>query len=212
MFIGYLQNISYICIRLLQSKAEQTKTMTNKEDIVFSRNTVEFVTVAAEYCAYIERANKLTRKEFTNTLLKLLPLLYIKAQMMPKAEKTGEDELETFLTEDSYEVIRLTLSDLLAQYDTYLDVFVAEMKYSDTPVTKNISEDLADIYQDVKNFVIQFQTGINETMHDAIVECNEHFRLYWGQTLVNTLRALHEIEYGTPEENENDETSENEDF
>ena len=110
-----------------------------------------------------------------------------------------------------------TLSDeafaeLLAQYDTYLDVFVAEMKYSDTPVTKSISEDLADIYQDVKNFVMQFQVGINETMHDAILECREHFRLYWGQTLVNTLRALHELEYNTPDDDANDENAENEEF
>ena len=185
--------------------------MTNKEDIVFSRNTVEFVTVAAEYCAYIERTNQLQRKEFVGTMLKLLPLLYIKAQMLPVDEPLNDEELEAFVTEDSYEVIRITLADLLAQYDTYLDVFVAEMKYSDTPVTKNISEDLSDIYQDIKNFVIRFQTGINETMHDAIVECRDHFCTYWGQTLVNTLRALHEIEYGTPnDEEDNDATEENE--
>ena len=49
-----------------------------KEDIVFSRNTVEFVTVAAEFCAYIERTNEHSRKEFVETLLKLLPLLYIR--------------------------------------------------------------------------------------------------------------------------------------
>ena len=187
--------------------------MKNKEDIVFSRNTVEFVTVAVEYCAYIERTNELQRKDFVGTMLKLLPLLYIKAQMLPVDHPLNDEELEAFVTEDSYEVIRITLADLFAQYDAYLDVFVAEMKYSDTPVTKNISEDLADIYQDIKNFVIRFQTGINETMHDAIVECREHFCTYWGQTLVNTLRALHDIEYGTTnDDEENDATIENEYF
>ena len=186
--------------------------MTEKEDIVFSRNTVEFVTVAAEFCAYIERANEHSRKEFIDTLLKLLPLLYIKAQMLPEGEAINEDELETFVTEETYEVVRITLAELLTQYDTYLDVFVAEMKYSDTPVTKSISEDLSDIYQDVKNFVTQFQIGINETMHDAILECREHFSLYWGQTLVNTLRALHELKYNTLDDDANDENAENEDF
>lgn len=187
--------------------------MTNKEDIVFSRNTVEFVTVAAEYCAYIERANEHDRKEFTGTLLKLLPLLYIKAQMLPEDTPINEDNLEIFVTEDSYEVVRLTLLDLFGEADAYLDVFVADMKYSDTPITKSISEDLADIYQDVKNFVTQFRLGINETMHDAILECREHFRLYWGQTLVNTLRALHDLEYNMPDEDEeNGDTQENDDF
>ncbi len=174
--------------------------MNTSEDIVFSRNTVEFVTVAAEYCAYMERCNEHSRKEFVNTLLKLLPLLYLKAQMLPEAERIGEEELEDFVTEDSYEVLRMTVYDLLADKDSYLDVFVAEMKYSDTPVTKSISEDLADIYQDIKNFVCLFKLGINETMHDAIVECNAHFSQYWGQTLVNTMRALHEIKYNTLDE------------
>ena len=36
--------------------------MSEKEDIVFMRGTVEFVTVAAEFCAYVERANEYTRK------------------------------------------------------------------------------------------------------------------------------------------------------
>ena len=158
--------------------------MSEKEDIVFSRNTVEFVTVAAEFCAYIERANE------------------------PEEERLNEDDLEDFVTEDSYEVLRMTIFDLLTDKDSYLDVFVADMKYSDTPVTKSISEDLADIYQDIKNFVCLFKLGINETMHDAIVECSEHFARYWGQTLVNTMRALHEIRYNTLEEEEEEESNE----
>ena len=118
------------------------------------------------------------------------------------------DNLEEFVTEDSYEVLRITISELLAEKDSYLDVFVADMKYSDTPITKSISEDLADIYQDIKNFVSLFKLGINETMHDAIVECNEHFKQYWGQTLVNTLRALHDIRYKTTLEEEEEDIDE----
>ena len=176
-----------------------------KEDIVFSRNTVEFVTVAAEFCAYVENTNERTRRGFVETLLKLLPLLYIKAQMLPNDERINDDDLEDFVTEDSYEVLRMNIYEILAENDAYLDVFVAEMKYSDTPVTKRISEDIADIYQDVKNFVCLFQIGINETMHDAIIECREHFEQYWGQTLVNTLRALHDVRYSTNIDDEEEE-------
>lgn len=176
--------------------------MNNNEDIVFSRNTVEFITVAAEFCAYLERAGELTRKEFASIMLKILPLMYLKAQMLPNRERVSDDELENFVTEDSYEILRMTLAELFAEKDTYLDVFVTDMKYSDTPITKNISEDLADIYQDIKNFICLFKIGVNEIMHDAIVECNAHFREYWGQTLVNTLRAIHETEYNTTDSEE----------
>ena len=125
--------------------------------------------------------------------------------MLPNEERINDEDLEDFVSEDSYEILRINISDLLGDKDTYLDVFVEEMKYSDTPITKNISEDLADIYQDIKNFVCLFQVGINETMHDAIIECNEHFRLYWGQRTVNTLRALHDIAYNTNPDEENSE-------
>ncbi len=204
-------NTTYPLLRYFFVTSRQNTNSTKMsatEDIVFSRNTVEFVTVAAEFCAYVERSNEHSRKEFVDTLLKLLPLLYIKAQMLPDEERISDDDLEDFVSEDSYEVMRMTIYDLLADKDSYLDVFVNDMKYSDTPITKSISEDIADIYQDIKNFVCLFQLGINETMHDAIIECNEHFRTYWGQTLTNTLRALHDIRYNTSLDDEEQDDNE----
>ena len=178
--------------------------MKQQSQVIFERNTVEFVTVAAEYCAFIERSEGQQRAEFVDTLLKILPLLYIKASMLPECEVMGEDGLEAFVTEDDYEVIRINLQELLADRDDYLDVFVEEMKYSDTPIRKSIAEDLADIYQVVKDFVCQFRSGLNETMHDALAQCREHFAGYWGQTLVNTMRALHEVKYSGDEDEDAD--------
>lgn len=176
--------------------------MKKASQVIFERNAVEFVTVAAEYCAFIERSEGQKRTEFVDTLLKILPLLYIKAAMIPECEVMSEDGLESFVTEDDYEVIRLNLQELLADRDDYLDVFVEDMKYSDTPIRKSIAEDLSDIYQVVKDFVCQFRSGLNETMHDALAQCREHFIDYWGQTLVNTMRALHEVKYNHTDEEE----------
>lgn len=176
--------------------------MKQTSQVIFERNSVEFVTVATEYCAFIERSEGQKRAEFVDTLLKILPLLYIKASMIPECEVMGEDGLEAFVTEDDYEVIRLNLQELMADCDDYLDVFVEDMKYSDTPIRKSIAEDLTDIYQVVKDFVCQFRSGLNETMHDALAQCREHFIGYWGQTLVNTMRALHEVKYNSTEEEE----------
>lgn len=179
--------------------------MKQASQLIFERNSVEFVTVAAEYCAFIERSEGLNRKELVDTLLKILPLLYIKASILPECEVLGEDNLETFVTEDEYEVIRINLQELLADRDDYLDVFVEDMKYSDTPIRKSIAEDLSDIYQVVKDFICQFRSGLNETMHDALAQCREHFISYWGQTLVNTMRALHEVKYSHTDNDEEEE-------
>ena len=176
--------------------------MGKESQVIFDRNVIEFVTVAAEFCKYLEQAEGNRRATFVDTTLKILPLLYLKATLLPPCETIGEDLPEHFVTEETYEVMRMTLAGILGEKDDYLDVFVEDMKYSDQPITRYISEDLADIYQDIKDFIFVFQLVLNETMHDALAICQENFRLYWGQKLVNTLRALHEARYAQGEENE----------
>lgn len=178
--------------------------------MIFDRNVVEFVTVAAEFCKFLEQAETIKRSTFVDTSLKILPLLYLKASMLPKCETIGNEALETFVTEETYEILRMNLAGLLAEKDDYLDVFVSDMKYSDQPITRNISEDLADIYQDIRDFIFVFQLGLNETMNDSLAVCRENFALYWGQKLVNTLRALHDVKYNQPEDEEENQDEEDE--
>jgi hypothetical protein len=178
--------------------------MKKESELIFERNVVEFVTVAAEFCKFLEQAETTPRNAFVDTSLKILPLLYLKAEMLPACERMGEDDLETFVTEDAYEVLRMNIAGIMAEKDDYLDVFVSEMKYSDQPIRKFISEELADIYQDIRDFIFVFQLGLNETMHDALAVCQENFKLYWGQKLVNTLRALHDAKYNGNNDDEED--------
>lgn len=174
--------------------------MKKESQVIFDRNVVEFVTVAAEFCKFMEQAEGAKRSAFVDTSLKILPLLYLKTSMLPECKTIGDDVLETFVTEETYEILRMNLSAILAEKDDYLDVFVSDMKYSDQPITKFISEDLADIYQDIKDFIFVFQLGLNETMNDSLAICQENFRQFWGQKLVNTLRALHDVKYAQGED------------
>jgi hypothetical protein len=163
--------------------------------IIFDKNTVEFVTVAAEFCGFLERATEMKRRKFIDTALKLLPLLYLKASLLPEAERIDEFDPETFVTEGDYERIRASVAALMGSKDDYLDVFLDDMAYSDTPIKQNISENLADIYQPLKDFICVYQLGFDQTMNDALVICREHFAEFWGQRLVNAMRALHDVKY-----------------
>ncbi|WP_294531813.1 DUF5063 domain-containing protein [uncultured Bacteroides sp.] len=174
--------------------------MEKESQTIFDKNVIEFVTVAAEFCAFLERAESMKRSDFVDTSLKILPLLYLKASLLPPCERLGEEELETYVTEEVYEILRLNLAELMGEKDDYLDVFVEDMVYSDQPIKKCISEDLADIYQDIRDFIFVFQLGLNETMNDSLALCQENFGLLWGQKLVNTLRALHDVKYHQEEE------------
>ena len=179
--------------------------MEKESQTIFDKNVIEFVTVAAEFCAVLERAERMKRSTFVDTSLKILPLLYLKASMLPKCETIGEGVLETYVTEEIYEILRINLAELMGDKDDYLDVFVQDMVYSDQPIKKSISEDLADIYQDIKDFIFVFQLGLNETMNDSLAICQENFGMLWGQKLVNTLRALHDVKYSQQDEEDNEE-------
>ena len=165
-----------------------------KSSAAFDKNTVEFVTVAAEYCAYLEQIFDKDPERVLDVLCKLLPLVYLKATMLPALESEGL-YLEEFVKEADYDEIRFMLAQKLGENDDYLEVFVEDMKYSDTPVRKCISEDMADIYQALRNFVQSYRSGLEEVMTESLAVCAESFRTYWGQVLTNTLRAVHNVRY-----------------
>ncbi len=180
--------------------------MKKESKIIFERSVIDFVTVAAEFCAFLERAEGTKRASFVDTTLKILPLLYLKASLLPKMKMIDDETPETYVTEEIYEIMRINLAEVMAEKDDYLEVFLPDMAYSDQPIKKCISEDLADIYQDLKDFIFVFQLGLNVTMNDSLCLCKENFGSYWGQKLVNTMRALHDVKFNL--DSSEDETSE----
>lgn len=164
--------------------------------VVYSRNVVEFVTVAVEYCSFLENISEYKETDATDTLTKILPLLYLKSSLLPTIDIDYEIFIETTVDESRYNYIMSLVYDKYKADDAYLEVFIEDMKYSDTPISASIAEDLTDIYQDLKNFISIYQLGIEENMYEALINCRENFVLYWGQKLVNVLRALHSLKYG----------------
>lgn len=172
------------------------------KEIVYSRDSIEFVTVAVQYCAYLETIEDTTQNDFTDKLTKILPLLYLKASLAPETGEVNDDEQEVTVTEADYNYIMSKIYNIYGKDDTYLEVFLQDMKYSETPISASISEDLTDIYQDLKNFITIYERGVTENMNDALYACIENFKAYWGQKLVNVLRALHSIKYASTSDDE----------
>ena len=163
---------------------------------VYSKDIVEFVTVGVEYCSLIERAMEIERREFNLNLVRILPLLYLKATLLPTEEIDEADDLEYYVTEEQYEYLRGAVAKLLGEADDYLEVFEADMAYSDTPLAASISEGLADIYQDLRDLLEIYRLGNEELSQAAICRCRRNFVAYWGQKLVNVMRPLHDICFG----------------
>ncbi|MDR2474640.1 MAG: DUF5063 domain-containing protein [Bacteroidales bacterium] len=176
--------------------------MPDKPLAIYDKNTVEFVTVAFQFCNFIETAGEMTKEALIDKFIKIIPLLYLKATLLPQEENLYDEETETFVTEYGYESVRTNLLEKIGADDDYLEVFSPDIFFSDTPVTASISENLADIYQDVKNFVSVYALGFEETMHSALLVCRENFETFWGQKAVNVLRPLHAVKYGKDTDDE----------
>ena len=65
--------------------------MKKESQVIFDRNAVEFVTVAAEFCKFLEQAEGVKRSAFVDTSLKILPLLYLKASMRSEERRVGKE-------------------------------------------------------------------------------------------------------------------------
>lgn len=161
--------------------------------IVYSKNVVEFVTVANEYCHTIENINRFSVEQILQTLRRILPLLYLKATMLPENEKVLDEELEKFVSELEYNRLQQRWLQALGEHDNYYEVFDPDIQFGEETVTASISESLMDIYQDLKDFVVLYSMGDEAIMNDGLNECILHFEEFWGQRLVNVLRAVHKL-------------------
>ena len=167
----------------------------NLNQVVYSKNVVEFVTVGNEFCNLIEKVNKFSAEENLLKLQKIMPLLYLKAAMLPKTEKVLEDELEKYVTELDYNMLQQKWLRLLGEHDNYHEVYDPNIQFGDEMVTASISESLLDVYQDLKDFLTAYSLGNEDIMNDALYDCIYHFEDFWGQRLVNVLRAVHMLVY-----------------
>ena len=73
--------------------------------------------------------------------------------------------------------------------------------------TGSIAESLADIYQDLKNFIVNYKSGNEEVMNDAVWEVLMNFEEFWGKKLLNVLVAIHTVLYSEDDEKETNESA-----
>ena len=165
-----------------------------------SPNSLAFIALANEYCSAIEKAPEFDKPDFLVQMLKLLPRIYISASDINIKESSEEYYIEPYLDEDVYNNVRSNIAALMAEDDVFLETFEEDMKYSDTPVSASISEDLADIYQELYNLVASVRDVESEAIHSILITCKEDFAQFWGQTLCNVLRALPSVFYNHDEQ------------
>lgn len=161
-------------------------------------NAIAFIALCNEYCHAVENARESERDDFIDSMLRLLPRLYMSASGLDAGADDDEDAyIESSLDEDYYDSVRRSIENIMGPDDVYLEVFEEDMKYSDTPISASVSECLSDIFQPLYNLVETVKDAPSHIVGPALVAARDDFRGYWGQILCNVLRPLHHIRYST---------------
>ncbi|MDA3893028.1 MAG: DUF5063 domain-containing protein [Salinivirgaceae bacterium] len=180
----------------------------NFEELVYSENVIGFTALATEFCNLLDGVALMSQKDFIDKSHRLLPLIYLKAIILPEVEAEMPEMIDKEVTQEEWEAVYKTMANKLVGVDAYQEVFDSLI---DDEQMSSLSEGFADIYQDLKDFVLLYNMGTAEIMNDAIWECKKNFKEYWGQRLVNITRVLHHLLYGGVSLNEKDALSQ-EDF
>lgn len=152
-----------------------------------SRAVIDMLTIANDYCLFFEGAEKYSTKDILAYFQRIAPLLYLKGSLLPDIEVDEDVAADRFVTEEQWESIFNILTQKLGNNAKY---YVHNQTY-DT-IEANLPENMADIYQDMKDFTMQYQRNTLEAHRQAVCQLKELFPNRWGMILANAILAVHQ--------------------
>jgi hypothetical protein len=160
---------------------------------VYSSEMVEFVKAADGCCTFMEQLNGTEGRAFVTESVKHLSGVYHTFLSTGESEPVLESPSEPTVTEQDWSALFQQILMILGPHNDVLRMAdEGEFDRSEL-VNHTISEDLADIYQELRNFTSIYCLGIEEMMNDAAWELKERFGEHWGAKLLRALPALHEL-------------------
>ena len=162
-----------------------------KIESLISVQTKEFVALCRRYFEYLEAMPDKKISDFWLVQLQLLPKIYTGLYQLPQIKEHYSSEVDKFVTENEYNKTFLDLVNFIGTIDKYNDFSDLGHPGAAKVVEASVSEILTDIYQELKDFVLLYETGTIENMNDAIAECLDSFGRYWGVKLLSATRIIH---------------------
>ncbi len=163
----------------------------NKIDSLIAPQTKEFVKLCRKYFEYVEKLPDKKIADFWTIQLRLLPEIYSGIFRLPPIDARYSSDVEKFVTEREYNKILGNLTSFVGALDKFPDFNDLSHPGTLKVVEASLSEMLTDIYQELKDFVLLYETGTLENMNDAIADCFDTFEQYWGVKLLGATRIIH---------------------
>ena len=165
--------------------------MTARSDSLYSPEVLGFVKSSNDLCKWLEDREIKDRETFVRQVLEILTRLYSFVIMIPRIDPIFNESNEKFVTEEDWSAVYRKIATLLGSQNEYNDIPDATEYDRTEMVGRKISEDLSDIYQELRDFLEVYRNSPEDIMNDALWECQTSFENSWGEKLLRASRALH---------------------
>jgi hypothetical protein len=164
--------------------------------ILYSEEVLEFVRLSQEYCSLLESSIDISQEQFVQFSLYSLPAIYSSMIRIPQMESIFDAGTEKFVSEQDWSEVYRKISTCMEGRNDFLDI-PSESEFDRSElITRKVSEDMADIYQDLRDFLEVYRNSPEEVMNDALWECQNNFLSFWGSKTLRVSSALHKIYTG----------------
>lgn len=161
----------------------------SESEPVYSQAVLDMFTVANEYCIFVEKSDGYGKADIYNYFQKVLPLLYIKGALMPAITVEYPDANERYLTEEQWQHLLHVLRNKFDEDDTFS--FSDPNSDDGSTLQRSLAENLADIYQDMKDFVLLYSKEQHAARENAAHEIGRLYKSHWGHRAIMSLTQLH---------------------
>ena len=170
--------------------------MDEHNKILYSEEVLDFVRLSQNYCSFLETALDLNQNQFIRFTIYSLPALYSAMIRIPQLESVFEEGSEKFVSEQDWSEVYRKIAVCMEGNNDFLDI-PGEKEFDRSElITRKISEDISDIYQDLRDFLEIYKNAPEDVMNDALWECQNNFMSFWGSKVLRVTSALHKIYTG----------------
>jgi hypothetical protein len=160
---------------------------------VYSEEVVLLVKAANETASFFEELKGKEATAFISEAVNHLSTVYSAILKVGETESVYETAGEITVTEQDWSAIFQRIAQLLGTHNEILRPAEEDEFDRSELVAHTISEDLADVYQELRDFTTIYSRGIEELMNDTTWELKERFAEHWGKKLLRSLSSLHDL-------------------
>ena len=159
----------------------------NLHNYVYSSEMVEFVTITNIYCQFLEQLKEVDGKAFIVQSVKHLSAVYADLMKLSETEPVFESPGEPTVSEQEWSAIFQQISMLLGTHNDILRQAEDDEFDRSELVIHTISEDMSDVYQELKDFTAIYARGLEELMNDAAWEEYKRLHVKSGSKLTSDI-------------------------